>query len=60
MIFKYKSNKLNCSKYCYVSLTIQLNNSHLFTHSSMIKQFYFKQFSISHLFAHCLIVKQYY
>ena len=30
---KHKSTKLNSSKYCYVSLTIQLNNSHLFTHS---------------------------
>ena len=27
------STQLNCSKYCYVSLTIQLNISHLFTHS---------------------------
>ena len=27
------STKLNGSKYCYISLTIQLNISHLFTHS---------------------------
>ena len=33
--------KLNSSKYWYVSLTIQLNISHSFTHSWMIKQFYF-------------------
>ena len=31
MICKHKSTKLNGSKYCYVSLTIQLNISHLFT-----------------------------
>ena len=31
----------------YVSLTIQLNISHLFTHSQMIKRFYFKQFSLA-------------
>ena len=31
----------NGSKYCYVSLTIQLNICHLFTHSQMVKQFYF-------------------
>ena len=28
-----KSTKLNSFKYCYVSLTIQLNISHLFKHS---------------------------
>ena len=33
MICKHKSTKLNGSKYCYVSLTIQLNINHLFTHS---------------------------
>ena len=33
--------KLNGSKYCYLSLTIQLNISHLFAHSLMIKLFYF-------------------
>ena len=33
--------QLNGSKYCYVSLTIQLKISHLFTHTEMIKQFYF-------------------
>ena len=31
MIYKHKSSKLNSSKYCYVSLTIQLNIRHLFT-----------------------------
>ena len=30
---KHKSTKLNGSKYCYVSQTIQLNISHLFTQS---------------------------
>ena len=28
---EYKLTKLNGTKYCYVSLTIQLNLSHLFT-----------------------------
>ena len=37
------ASKLNGSKYCYVSLTIQLNISHLFSHNLMIKEFYFKQ-----------------
>ena len=36
-----KLTKLNGSKYCYVSLTIQLNISHLFIYSSMIQKFYF-------------------
>ena len=44
--------------YFYVSPTIQLNISHLFTHSWMIKQFYFKQFSWAEV--HSLIVKQFY
>ena len=39
--------KLNGSKYCYVLQTIQSNISHLFTHSQMIKQFYFKQFNLA-------------
>ena len=44
--------QLDGSKYCYISLTIQLNISHLFIHSWMIKQFYFMQFnSACHLFA---------
>ena len=33
MIYKHKSTKLYSSKYCDVSLIIQLNISHLFTHS---------------------------
>ena len=41
MVLKQKSTKLNSSKYCYVSLPIQLNIRHLFTHSYIIKQFYF-------------------
>ena len=47
MICKHKS-KLNGSKYCNVSLTIQLNISHLFIHSLMMKQFYFKQFYLAY------------
>ena len=34
-------SKLNGSKYCYVSLTIRLNISHLFALSLNVKQFYF-------------------
>ena len=34
--------QLNAFKYCNLSVTIQLNISHLFIHSLMIKQFYFK------------------
>ena len=61
MIYKYESTNLNSSKYSYVSLTIQLNISHLSTHSYMIKQFYFKQFSLAcHLFVLNLNVKQFY
>ena len=33
IICKHGSTKLNGSKYCYASLTIQLNISHSFTHS---------------------------
>ena len=46
------SSKLNGSKYCYVSLAIQLNMSHLFTHTWMIKQFYIKQFCLVHIFVY--------
>ena len=35
------STQLNGSKNCYVSITIQLNLSYLFTHSLIVKQFYF-------------------
>ena len=31
--YSFISTQLNGSKYCYVSLTIQLNRSHLFTYS---------------------------
>ena len=41
------SKKLNGLKYCYVSKTIELKISHLFTHSKMIKYFYFKQFNLA-------------
>ena len=43
--YLFVCTQLNGSKYSYVSLTIQLNISHLFTH--MIKQFYFKQFNLA-------------
>ena len=38
--------QFNVYKYCYVLLTIKLNVSHLFTHTWMLKQFYFKQFRV--------------
>ena len=51
MICKRKSIKLNSSKYCNVSLTNQLNISHLLTHSWFIKQIFFKQLNLAcHLF----------
>ena len=33
--------KSNSSKYCYVSITIQLDISHLFTLSEIVKEFNF-------------------
>ena len=52
MICKHKSTKLNNSKYCYVSLTIQLNISHLFTQlNDQTVIFQTIQLSISYLFA---------
>ena len=47
MISKYKSTKLNGSEYFYVLGIIQLNIIHLFKRSEMIKQFYFKQFTMA-------------
>ena len=56
MICKHKSTKLNGSKYCYVSLTIQLKISHLFTQSNDQTVLVLTiQFSISHFFA-CYIL----
>ena len=52
--------QLNGFKYCYASLTIQLNFHHLFTHSSMIYLFLTIQFCISYLFVLSLNVKQFY
>ena len=55
------STKLNGSKYCYVSLIIQLNITHLFTQlNDQIVLFQAIQFSISHLFALSLNAKQFY
>ena len=52
---------LNGIKYCYVSLTIQLNICYLFTQSNdQTVLFLTIQFSINHLFAHGLNVKQFY
>ena len=55
------SSNLNDSKYCCVSLIIQLNISHLFTQSNdQIVLFLLIQFSKRHLFAHSFNVKQFY
>ena len=52
---------LNCSKYCYVSLTIHSNFSYLFTQlNNQIVVFQTIQYSINHLFALSLNVKQFY
>ena len=49
MVCKKKS-KLNGSKYCYVSVTIQLNISHLFTQlNKQTVLFQTIQFNLSHL-----------
>ena len=62
MICKYKSTKLNSSKYCYVSLTIQIKHqSFVFTQiNNKIVLFQTIQLRISHLFALSLNVKQFY
>ena len=53
--------QLNGSKYCYVSRTIQLNISHLFTRlNNQTVLFEKNQFSISHLFALSLNIKLFY
>ena len=41
MICKRKSTKLNKSKYCFVSLTIQLIISHLFTQTVLCQTILF-------------------
>ena len=60
MIYTHKSIKLNNYKYCYLSLTIQLNGSHLLTQLN-VKTVPFQtiQISICHLFALSLNVKQF-
>ena len=55
MICKHRSTKSNRSKYCYLSLTIQLKS---FVYTLLNNQTF--QFSISHLFAHSLNVRQFY
>ena len=53
--------QLNGSKHCCVSLTIQLNISHFFTHCSMARVLFLTiKFSIIHLFALSLKVKQFF
>ena len=53
--------QLKGSKYCYVSLTIQLSIYHLFTRlNDQTVLLLTIQFSISYLFAHSLNVKQFY
>ena len=38
--YSFVCTQLNCSKYCYISLKIQLD-SHLFAHSWIVEEFYF-------------------
>ena len=53
--------QLNISKYCYISLTIQLSISYLFTQlTDLAVLFVVIQFGINHLFVHSLNVKQIY
>ena len=62
VICKHKSTKINVSKYCYVSLIIQLNNQS-FVYTQLNDQTVLFQviwFSISHLFSFCLNIKQFY
>ena len=57
----FTCTQLNSSKYYYVSLTILLNISHLFTHIKWSNSSIFNnQFSITNLFALGLNVKQFY
>ena len=44
---QFIKKKLNGSKYCYLSPTVQLNISHVFKLSYMSKQFYCKQFILA-------------
>ena len=61
MICKHKSTKLNSYKYCYLSLTIQLNISHLFAQVKCKTVLFLTiQFSIIHLFTFSLNVRQFY
>ena len=57
---KHKSTKLNGSKYCNVSLTIQLNISHYKWLNNQTVLFQTIHFSTSHLFVLRLDVKQLY
>ena len=41
--YSFVYTQLNGSKYYYVSLTIQLNTSHLFPHNLNVKKFYLTQ-----------------
>ena len=61
MICEYNLTKLNASKYCYVSLKLQLNMSFVYTQlNEKTVLFQAIQFSISRLFSHCLNVKKFY
>ena len=57
-VYIQKLDVYDSSKYCYKSVKIQLNISHLFTQLNyQTVLFQTIQFSISHLFAHSLNVK---
>ena len=55
--YSFVSTQLNSFKVCYVSLTIQLNICHLFTHRKNCQTVLF--LTLSHLFAHSLNVKKF-
>ena len=59
--YSFVYTQLNGFKYCYVSVTIQLNNSHfLYTVKWSNSSISNNSISHSHLFAHSLNVKQFY
>ena len=62
MTWWFVCTQFNVFEYCYASLTIQLNDSHLFTNNSMIKQFVYTQLSVKTVLfqVHKLKVKHYY
>ena len=46
-VYAHIIDSYDLPKYCYVPQAFQINISHLFTYSKLIKQFYFKQFNLA-------------